>query len=162
MNDRSCLHTHILTQHIKSFETLKYAVIMNKFLTYKKFELHKTFQNKAISSGGSVFVLQMEFILFAEFCTLLFFAYHLVLTVVSIFGFTDCNIFSGYMFYNVFFKSHFQQFLLFALLIFFFFLVPLPCYMVFRILVPHPGIKPVLPASEAQSLNHWTIREAPL
>ena len=124
MNDRSCLHTHILTQHIKSFETLKYAVIMNKFLTYKKFELHKTFQNKAISSGGSVFVLQMEFILFAEFCTLLFFAYHLVLTVVSIFGFTDCNIFSGYMFYNVFFKSHFQQFLLFALLIFFFFFGP--------------------------------------
>ena len=107
MNDRSCMHTHILTQHIKSFETLKYAVIMNKFLTYKKLELHKTFQNKAISSGGSVFVLQMEFILSAEFCTLLFFAYHLVLTVVSIFGFTDCNIFSGYVFYSVFLKSHF-------------------------------------------------------
>lgn len=125
---------------------------MNKFLTYKKFELHKTFQNKAISSGGSVFVLQMEFILSAEFCTLLFFAYHLVLTVVSIFGFTDQNIFSGYVFYSVFLKSHFQQFLLFALLIFFF-LVPLTMLHGIQDLSSHPGIKPVLPASEAQSLN---------
>ena len=29
------------------------------------------------------------------------------------------------------------------------------------ILVPQPGIKPVLPAVEAQSLNHWTAREVP-
>ena len=26
---------------------------------------------------------------------------------------------------------------------------------------PHPGTEPVLPAVEAQSLNHWTTREAP-
>ena len=30
-----------------------------------------------------------------------------------------------------------------------------------RILVPWPGIKPELPAAEAQSLNHWTAREFP-
>ena len=29
------------------------------------------------------------------------------------------------------------------------------------ILVPHPGIESVLPAFEAQSLNHWTTREVP-
>ena len=29
------------------------------------------------------------------------------------------------------------------------------------ILVPQPGIKPMSPAVEAQSLNHWIIREAP-
>ena len=29
------------------------------------------------------------------------------------------------------------------------------------ILVPWPGIKPVPPAMEAQSLNHWTTREVP-
>ena len=28
-----------------------------------------------------------------------------------------------------------------------------------RILVPQPGIKPLPPAVEGQSLNHWTIRE---
>ena len=30
-----------------------------------------------------------------------------------------------------------------------------------RILVPRRGIKPVPPAVEAQSLNHWTSREVP-
>ena len=30
-----------------------------------------------------------------------------------------------------------------------------------RILVPQPGIKPVPPAVEAWSLNHWTAREVP-
>ena len=30
-----------------------------------------------------------------------------------------------------------------------------------RILVPRPGIEPVPPAVEAQSLKHWTAREAP-
>ena len=30
------------------------------------------------------------------------------------------------------------------------------------ILVPQPGIEPVSSAVEAQSLNHWTTREAPL
>ena len=30
-----------------------------------------------------------------------------------------------------------------------------------KILVPQPGIKPVSPAVEAQTLNHWTTREAP-
>ena len=29
------------------------------------------------------------------------------------------------------------------------------------ILVPHPGIRSVSPALEAQSLNHWTSREFP-
>ena len=29
------------------------------------------------------------------------------------------------------------------------------------ILVPRPGIEPVLPAPEAWSLNHWTAREFP-
>ena len=29
------------------------------------------------------------------------------------------------------------------------------------ILVPQPGIKPMSPAMEAQSLNHWTTREVP-
>ena len=30
------------------------------------------------------------------------------------------------------------------------------------ILVPQPGIEPVPPALEAQSLNHWTAREVPI
>ena len=30
------------------------------------------------------------------------------------------------------------------------------------ILVPWPGLEPVPPAVEAQSLNHWTARDAPL
>ena len=30
------------------------------------------------------------------------------------------------------------------------------------ILVPWPGIEPVLPAVEGQSLNHWTARQVPL
>ena len=29
----------------------------------------------------------------------------------------------------------------------------------YRILVPHPGMKPVSPAVEAWSLNHWATRE---
>ena len=29
------------------------------------------------------------------------------------------------------------------------------------ILVPQPGVGPVTPALEAQSLNHWTTREVP-
>ena len=29
-------------------------------------------------------------------------------------------------------------------------------------LVPQPEIEPVLPAVEAQSLNHWTAREVPV
>ena len=29
------------------------------------------------------------------------------------------------------------------------------------ILVPRPGIEPVPPAVEVQSLNHWTAREVP-
>ena len=28
-----------------------------------------------------------------------------------------------------------------------------------RILVPHPGLEPVLPAMGGQSLSHWTLRE---
>ena len=30
------------------------------------------------------------------------------------------------------------------------------------ILVPQPGIEPMLPAMKVQSLNHWTTREVPL
>ena len=30
-----------------------------------------------------------------------------------------------------------------------------------RILVPRPGIEPMLPAKEAQSLNHWNAKEVP-
>ena len=30
------------------------------------------------------------------------------------------------------------------------------------ILVPRPGIEPLLPAVEAQSFNHWTAREVPI
>ena len=40
---------------------------------------------------------------------------------------------------------------------FFFFFGHMAC----RILVPRPGIKPLPPALEAQSLNHWTAREVP-
>ena len=29
------------------------------------------------------------------------------------------------------------------------------------ILVPQPGIEPLSPAVEAQSLNHWTAKEVP-
>ena len=29
------------------------------------------------------------------------------------------------------------------------------------ILIPRPGIKPITPAGEVQSLNHWTTREVP-
>ena len=41
----------------------------------------------------------------------------------------------------------------------FFFFCPLGS--AFGILDPQPGIKPVAPAVEAQSLNHWTAREVP-
>ena len=37
-----------------------------------------------------------------------------------------------------------------------------PRHVVCGILVPQPGIKPVLPALEVQSLNLWTVREVPL
>ena len=33
--------------------------------------------------------------------------------------------------------------------------------MAYRILAPGPGIKPMPPAVEAQSHNHWTSREVP-
>ena len=36
-----------------------------------------------------------------------------------------------------------------------------PCCSACRISVPQPGIKPVPPAMEAQSLNHWTAGEVP-
>ena len=43
---------------------------------------------------------------------------------------------------------------------FFFFLTFWLCSGACGILVPWPGIKPVPPAVEVQSLNHWTTREA--
>ena len=36
------------------------------------------------------------------------------------------------------------------------------CSAVCGILVPLPGVSPLPPALEAQSLNHWTSREVPL
>ena len=36
-----------------------------------------------------------------------------------------------------------------------------PCRTACGILVPRPGIEPVPPAVETQSLNHWTTREVP-
>ena len=36
-----------------------------------------------------------------------------------------------------------------------------PCHTARRILVPQPGIKPVPPAMEVWSPNHWTAREFP-
>ena len=49
---------------------------------------------------------------------------------------------------------------LWVCLIFFFNL--LASLLACKILVPQPGIKPVLPALEAWSLNHWTFRGAPV
>ena len=40
---------------------------------------------------------------------------------------------------------------------FFFFIICMAC----SILVPQPGIKPIPPAVETWSLNHWTAREIP-
>ena len=37
----------------------------------------------------------------------------------------------------------------------------LPHHVACKILVPLPGIKPMLPALGAQSLDHWTAREIP-
>ena len=34
-----------------------------------------------------------------------------------------------------------------------------PCHAACGILLPQPGVEPVPPAVEAQSLNHWTARE---
>ena len=39
---------------------------------------------------------------------------------------------------------------------FYLFIIFWPCCVACRILVPQPGIKPVPPAVEAPSLNHWT------
>ena len=36
------------------------------------------------------------------------------------------------------------------------------CLVAYGILVPQPRIKPVPPALEARSLNHWTAREVPV
>ena len=40
-----------------------------------------------------------------------------------------------------------------------FFFSPPPYYLSYRILVPQPGIKPVVPAVDVWGLNHWTTRE---
>ena len=42
---------------------------------------------------------------------------------------------------------------------FFFFFFFCPHIMACRILVPQPGIEPMPPGVEVQSLNHWTARE---
>ena len=36
-----------------------------------------------------------------------------------------------------------------------------PCHTTCGVLVSQPGIEPMPPAVEAQSLNHWTAREVP-
>ena len=63
----------------------------------------------------------------------------------------------------------FQSVLLFSFLFLFFwgglfvwFFFFWPCHVAFGILVPWPGVKPVPPAVEAQSLNHRATREVPL
>ena len=43
----------------------------------------------------------------------------------------------------------------------FFFFFFWPRRVACAILVPRPGIEPTPPEVEAQSLNHWTIREVP-
>ena len=47
-------------------------------------------------------------------------------------------------------------FIILSVIFFFHFLAMLRAC---EILVPYPGIEPMLPALEAQSPNHWTIRE---
>ena len=54
-------------------------------------------------------------------------------------------------FFSFFFFKHY-----FCKVIFFFFLL---CCAAYGILVAQPGIKPVPPAVEAQSPNHWITRE---
>ena len=46
----------------------------------------------------------------------------------------------------------------FIFIFFFNFIFLLPCTAC-GILVPRPGIEPMLPAVESQSLNHWTARD---
>ena len=36
-----------------------------------------------------------------------------------------------------------------------------PCHVACGILVPQPGIEPMPPEVEGQSLNHWTTMEVP-
>ena len=43
---------------------------------------------------------------------------------------------------------------------FFFFLIFWPCHAAPGILVPQPGMEPMAPALEVQSLNRWTTRES--
>ena len=42
---------------------------------------------------------------------------------------------------------------------FFFFFFFLPYLVTYGLLVPRPGIKPILPALEVRSPNHWATRE---
>ena len=37
-----------------------------------------------------------------------------------------------------------------------------PCHVACGILVSQPGVEPMPPAVEVQSLNHWTAREGPV
>ena len=43
-----------------------------------------------------------------------------------------------------------------------FFPLSWPCSVAYGILVPWPGIEPMPPAVEVQSLNHWTSKEVPV
>ena len=49
--------------------------------------------------------------------------------------------------------------LLFFKLEVYFYFIFWPCCGAYRILVPQPGIEPMLSASGAWSLNHWTTRK---
>ena len=48
-----------------------------------------------------------------------------------------------------------------SLATFYLFFFVWPCCVACIILIPWPGMEPMSPALESQSLNHWTIREAP-
>ena len=65
--------------------------------------------------------------------------------------------------YKLFVKPSFLDNIYFIFYNFFYLFIYLwPRHAACGILVPWPGIKPVPPALEAQSLNHWTAREVPL
>ena len=59
-------------------------------------------------------------------------------------------------------KTFNECFLFFPFLKYYIFIYFWPCHTVCGTSVLQPGIEPVPPALEAQSLNHWTTREVPM
>ena len=62
-----------------------------------------------------------------------------------------------YMYMCMYTHTHTHTYIYIYIYFFFF-----SCTVVCGILVPWPGIRPVPPALEAWSLNHWTAREVPV